>query len=74
MLRENSRIIEAMQAAYEIGDPKTRQREIDGLLEAAETYNIVRASIITLNQEEAFKINGVKIKIVPAWKWLLELS
>jgi len=74
ILRENSRITELIQAAYEMGDPKTMQREIDGLLEAAETYKISRVSIITLNQEESLKINGVKIKIVPIWKWLLELQ
>lgn len=72
ILRENSRIIELIQVTYDIGDPKTRQREIAGLLEAAKTYKINKASIITLNQEESFKVNGVKINIIPIWKWLLE--
>lgn len=72
VLRENSRITELIQVSAEVGDPETRQREIEGLLEAAKIYKADKAIIITLDQEESFKISGVKIKIIPIWKWLLE--
>jgi uncharacterized protein len=72
ILREDSRITELIQVSYEIGDPKTRQREIEGLLAAKESYKTGKAYIITLDQEESLEIDGVKIKIVPLWKWLLE--
>lgn len=72
VLRENSRITELIQVSAEVGDPETRQREIEGLLEAIKIYKADKAIIVTLDQEELIKISGVKIKIIPIWKWLSE--
>lgn len=72
LVRKGLRISEAIQVSQELDNPETKKREIDGLLEAMEKFKLKKGLIITEGQEEERKIKGKKIKIVPAWKWLLE--
>lgn len=74
VVRRGLKIIEAIQVSQSLADPKTAEREIEGLLEAMEKFKLKTGLIITESQEEERKINGKRIKIVPAWKWLLELE
>jgi predicted AAA+ superfamily ATPase len=55
-----------------ISNPETRQREIKGLLEALETYNLSRGYILTLEEAETITINDKTIQVLPVWKWLLD--
>ncbi|MEI7621788.1 MAG: hypothetical protein WCJ51_04625 [Candidatus Moraniibacteriota bacterium] len=68
------KITEAIQVTRSLADPKTAEREIVGLLEAMEKFKLKTGLIITESQEEEKIIAGKKIKIVPAWKWLLKNS
>lgn len=70
--RRGLKIVEAIQVSQSLADTKTTERELAGLLEAMEKFKLKTGLIITESQEEERKINGKKIKIVPAWKWLLE--
>lgn len=72
LVREGMKITAAIQAAHNLSDPKTKKREIDGLLEALETHKLKSGTIITLDEEKEERVNGLKVKIIPAWKWLLE--
>jgi predicted AAA+ superfamily ATPase len=51
---------------------KTKRREIDGLLDAMNAYNLPSGLIITDDTEEEIIYNDKKITIIPAWKWLLK--
>lgn len=46
-------------------------REIDGLIEAMEFFDLQSGTILTLKQEDYFNISGKEIKVVPVWKWIL---
>ncbi|GEM_PF-2651004 len=48
------------------------EREIKGMLEAVLTCKLKTGTIITLHQEDEIKKEGVTIKLVPVWKWLIE--
>jgi len=48
-----------------------KSREIDGLIEALEFFDLQSGTILTLNHEDYFNISGKEIKVVPVWKWLL---
>jgi predicted AAA+ superfamily ATPase len=48
-----------------------KSREIDGLIEALEFFDLQSGTILTLNQDDNFIISGKEIKVVPVWKWLL---
>ena len=49
-----------------------KNREISGLLEACKYTGCDNLAIITLNQEDTISQNGRLIKVIPAWKWMLE--
>jgi len=48
-----------------------KSREIDGLIEALEFFDLQTGTILTQDQEDYFNISGKEIKVVPVWKWLL---
>ncbi len=63
-----------VQVSWTLTDPETRNREIKGLLKASAYCKATVAWIITLAEEEELTIDGVQIKIMPAWKWMLNAS
>ncbi len=71
VVRTGLKISEAYQVCHLLDD-FNRQREIDGLMEALKKFDLKKGLIITLNQEDEFLIEGKKIIVKPAWKWLLE--
>jgi len=71
VIRTGSKICEAYQVCYALDD-FNRQREIGGLLEALKKFNLKKGIIITLDQEDEFLIEGKKVIVKPAWKWLLQ--
>ena len=70
VVRLGTKIIEAYQVCYLLDD-FNKEREIQGLLEALETFNLNEGIILTYNQEDVLLVNGKKIIIKPTWKWLL---
>ncbi|MFA6306198.1 MAG: ATP-binding protein [Patescibacteria group bacterium] len=69
--RQGMKISEAIQVTKNI-DRDNEKRELEGLLEAMEKFKLKKGLIITENQEEGKIVKSKKIKIIPAWKWLLE--
>jgi len=45
---------------------------VQGLLEAMQIYNLEEGTIITINEEQEMLVETRKIRIVSAWKWLLQ--
>ena len=72
IIRHNNQIIQAIQVAIHISEEKVKKREIDGLIEAMEAYNLQEGSILTENEQETLYIGKFTIKITPIWKWLLD--
>lgn len=54
--------------------PENRKRELRGLVAAAGLPGGVRGGrellVITLDQEDALREEGLAIRVIPAWKWL----
>ncbi len=50
---------------------RTRKREIDGLLTAAEALGCEDLTIVTHDEEYLLRERGHEIRVVPAWKWCL---
>lgn len=65
LLKENERIISAVQVCWKI-DNENMTREIAGLKDALSATEINNGIIITFDQED--ELDG--IKLIPAWKWL----
>lgn len=71
IIKKSRNITEAIQVT-KVLDNNNEKRELNGLLEAMEKFNLKEGLIITEDQTEERKIKGKNIKIIPAWKWLLE--
>lgn len=61
----------AIQACYDMKDDATVQREKGALLKLAAHLDIQRALIITRDSEGIIEEEGLKIEVLPVWKWLL---
>lgn len=48
-----------------------REREITGLTEACKKLKIKEGTIFTYDEEDSIVVEGIHIKILPVWKWLL---
>ena len=71
VIKEKNRITEAIQVCWSVFNQTTREREVDGLVEALICYNLKEGLILTDDEEDEFAINNLKIAVKPTWKWLL---
>lgn len=71
VIQQNDVIKALYQVSWDISDPETRNREIDGLLEASAETGCDHLTIITADEETTLTANGKQINVVCAWKWLL---
>ncbi|TCK05284.1 ATP-binding protein [Phorcysia thermohydrogeniphila] len=59
------------QVAYTLEEEKTLKREVGALIEACNFFSQKEGLIITYDEEKEIEKDGIKIKIVPAWKFLM---
>ncbi|MDD3042882.1 MAG: ATP-binding protein [Methanosarcinaceae archaeon] len=72
VLREGLRISEVIQVSVSLNSPKTKQREIEGLMDAINVYKLESGLILTLEEEDVLDVDGKTILVKPIWKWLLQ--
>lgn len=61
-----------IQVSYDISNPKTYKREINGLLLASSKTECNDLLLITDHDEQSCVADGKKIDIIPAYSWLVE--
>ena len=61
----------AVQVCMDIDQENTLNRELEPIIAAARYFAIKENLIITYNQEKDFHRDGILVKAIPAWKWLL---
>lgn len=71
VIQRNEHIDELIQVTWDMSDDNTREREINGLLEASKATRCDKLTIITIDEETTFERNGRTIQVVQAWKWIL---
>lgn len=64
----------AVQVTYSLYSLKTREREFQSLVACMKELKIKKGIVLVGNQNEETEkeIDGVKIKIIPVWRWLLK--
>ena len=67
---EKGATTQAIQVCMEL-NADNQSREFDGLIDALKFYKLTEGYIITLNQEDVFQIENLKIKVIPYHKWQL---
>jgi len=71
VVKEKDKIIKAIQVCFDFNE-ENKDREINGLMEALEKFNLKEGIILTNRQEDEFKVKNKVIKVLLVWKWLLE--
>lgn len=70
VVKEGAKVREAIQVCYVLNED-SKERELDGLIEAMDNFKLKEAMILTYEQEQELNVKGKKIKVLPIWKWLL---
>lgn len=63
----------AIQASFRMSEEATLEREIKALVALHGLYETQRNLIITYEDEGIMERDGIKIEIIPVWKWLLDM-
>lgn len=75
LIKQELKMTVAIQVTKTLAEPDVRQRELRGLLEAMQTYQLSEGLVLTLDEkgEEKIDCDGRKmlITIKPVWEWLL---
>lgn len=70
----NNKVVQAIQVSYDISSPKTRKREIDGLLLARRKTRCDNLLLLTDHEYGTVKADGATIVIRPVYDWCLQPS
>ena len=72
LIKEKSKVVSAVQVTENMNEENSK-REVNGLINALEKYNLKKGIMLSLDDEEKQEERGNKIiKFIPLWKWLLE--
>jgi len=70
LVKQKDKIIMAVQSCFDFNE-ENKKRETNGLISALTKFNLKEGLILTFNQNDEFFVEGKKISVKPAWKWLL---
>jgi predicted AAA+ superfamily ATPase len=74
LIKEGMKIKHAVQVTLSLKDETSRKREIRGLVEAMDAYNLKEGLIITEKEAEIISLDKKKIVIKPIYEWLDEME
>ena len=72
VIKEKNSITQAIQVCWSMHDDKTKQREINGLLDAMTAYHLKERLILTEDENDSILIEDKKINMMPVWLWLFK--
>jgi len=70
VVMQNSQVVQLIQVCFEL-NPENIVRERQGLKEAMDFFKTNKGTIITYNQTDRYIQDGVKIDVIPAWKYII---
>lgn len=68
---DHSRML--VQVCESLAEPQTRKREITALSDAMSELGLTTGTIVTRNEDESVDASSGTIRVIPAWRFLLEL-
>lgn len=64
--------VKIIQVAQNIDNFKIKNRELRPLVETANKFNINKCLILTEESKKEFTYKGLKINVMPIWRWLMD--
>lgn len=71
VVKEKNEVKDAIQVCYNL-NKSNRERELNGVMEAMDKFNLDRGLILTYDQKDELEKDKKTIEVKPTWKWLLE--
>ncbi len=71
LIRQGHHPTGLIQVAWDMADAKTKQREIDSLLDAMDELNITTAKLLTYDTSDTITVQKKIIEVQPVYQWLL---
>lgn len=72
LVKDKNKVDKLIQVTYDISNTRTKEREINSLIEASNELKCNNLIIITYNYENTEKLHNKKITFIPLYKFLLE--
>lgn len=73
VVTRNKKEIDLLQVAFSLKDEVVKDREFRALATSAQYLKANNACVITFNEEKVEFVQGIEIRIVPVWKWLVDV-
>ena len=71
VLKEANSVKQLIQVCWDVSEFKTKEREVRALVNAMKEFKLKEGLVITEDYESEEKADGVRVKFMPLWKWLL---
>lgn len=71
VMQREERVGMLIQVCWTLADSGTLTRELRGLKAASEVTGCKECVIVTFDEDEVVEQDGLRVKVIPAWKWLL---
>lgn len=72
VIKEGLKASQLIQVCFDISDTETRSREVRGLVEGLNYFDLSKGTIITSDFFHEEIVDGKVVHYVPLWYWLLE--
>ncbi len=69
IVSQKNTITQAIQVTYDMSSEDTRNREIQGLINACKNFNLKNGVIVTYDSEDEITEDEIKIELIPFYKW-----
>jgi len=74
IVAKDGKVEQLIQVSYDISSEKTRKREINGLVKAAEKFKCENLLLINFDEDREEEKNGHVIRFISAAEWLSEIQ
>lgn len=71
IVKRGRKVTTAIQVCSDL-NINNKKREVNGLIGALKEFDLKNGVIVTESTEDELSVNGYKIQLIPAWKWLLQ--
>lgn len=71
-LTRQGKVTRLIQVAYDLGDDKTRKREVRALIKAMDETGLDSGDVVTHEEEGALDVDDKKISFIPAYRFFVE--
>jgi len=74
IVTESGHPVDLIQVCFNLSDIKIKEREFRALVTASNELKCSELKVVTMDEEGEETVEKKKIKIIPAWKWLIGLE